>query len=226
MNCLNYPQDTIERFWVKVNIPTDYENECWEWQAGKDKDGYGRFSITHSKPYRSHRFSYEYYFGAIPDKMLVCHTCDNPSCVNPHHFFIGTNADNLQDMSNKGRSTFGEKDGNSVLTNAAVTDILEGVISNKYRTVNDIMSIYNVSRPTIHRIFNKESWRNITCNYSDLESLHNKINNVGGSKLTEHDVKHIRELYIQTGNTNNIASIYKVDRKTIYNIVNYRTWKK
>jgi hypothetical protein len=183
MNCLNYRQDIVNRFWKKVNIPKDYINECWEWQSGKDKDGYGRFHIgTGKSPYRSHRFSYEYYFGIIPDKMLVCHTCDNPSCVNPNHFFIGNNTDNLQDMSKKGRSTFGEKDGNSVLTNDAIIDILEGIDSNKYQSITEIMNIYNVSRPTIHRIFRRECWKNITNNYSNLDILYNKIKVYRGIK--------------------------------------------
>ncbi len=177
MNCLNYRQDIVNRFWKKVNIPNDYINECWEWLFGKDKDGYGRFHIRRGKCYSTHRFSYEYYFGIIPDKMLVCHICDNPSCVNPNHLFIGNNTDNLQDMSKKGRSTFGEKSTNAILTDDAIIDILEGIKFNKYQSITEIMNIYNVSRPTIHRIFRKESWKHITDNYSDsdLQQLYIKV---------------------------------------------------
>jgi len=224
MNCLNYSQDIIERFWVKVNIPKDHVTDCWEWQTGKDKDGYGRFSIRHDKTYRAHRFSYEYYFGTIPNKMLICHTCDNTSCVNPHHLFIGTNTDNLQDMSNKGRSTFGEKSANAVLTDDFVIDILEGVISNKYKNIQDIMDNYHVSRPTVHRIFNGESWTHITCDYPNLGELYKKVKNPGGSKLTQFDVDNIR-LICTSYSLKDIAIMYSVDRKTIYNIVNYKTWK-
>lgn len=96
-----------ERFWNKVEfIPF---HSCWEWNAGKDKDGYGQFSSYISykkrKPYRSNRFVWELLFGPIPAGMLICHICDNPSCVRPDHLFLGTPSDNLKDAYRKGRLT-------------------------------------------------------------------------------------------------------------------------
>lgn len=182
MNCLNYRQDIVNRFWSKVSIPSDYVNECWEWQAGKDKDNYGYFHIRRGTKYRAHRFSYEYYFGAIPDKKLICHTCDNPSCVNPNHLFAGTNTDNLQDMSKKGRGTIGMTNVNAAFTNQDIIDMIEGVSSNIYGSITELMNVYNVSRPTIHRIFNNETWTHITCEYPNLEELYNKIKVYRGVK--------------------------------------------
>jgi homoserine acetyltransferase len=77
-------------------------------------------------------------------------------------------------MANKGRSTIGETNINSVLTDQAVVDILEGIDSNRYKTITEIMDIYDVSRPTIHKMFT-ESWTYITCNYPNLQNLYNKI---------------------------------------------------
>ena len=196
MNCLNYRQDIVDRFWSKVIIPSDYENQvkqCWEWQAGKDKDGYGYFHIRTGTKYRSHRFSYEYYFGIIPDKMLICHTCDNPSCVNPYHLFAGTNTDNLQDMSAKCRGTIGAKNVNAAFVDQDIVDIIEGVSSNKYSGITEIMNIYHVSRPTIHRIFNGETWAHVTCNYPNLDQLYNQIKVFRGvktnSKYSKYNLK-------------------------------------
>lgn len=75
---------------------------CWNWIWKKDKDGYGLF---HARPnhQKAHRFSYELHKGSIPPNMLVCHTCDNPSCVNPEHLWVGTVLDNNRDKENKGR---------------------------------------------------------------------------------------------------------------------------
>lgn len=88
----------IERFNSRF-VKTD---TCWIWTWKKDKDGYGQF---HARPFtqRAHRFSYIVFKGPIPDGHFVCHSCDNPSCVNPEHLWIGTVLDNNRDALNKGR---------------------------------------------------------------------------------------------------------------------------
>lgn len=92
-----------ERFWEKVKIGEP--DECWEWQAGKSKAGYGKISGTKESGYfYSHRKAWELTNGEIPDGMHVLHKCDNPPCCNPRHLWLGTQADNNRDRDNKGRS--------------------------------------------------------------------------------------------------------------------------
>ena len=99
----------VERFLAKVCIPTD-PNRCWEWTAGKDRKGYGSFK-RYRKTIKAHRMAWAITSGDVPDGLFVCHTCDNPSCVNPAHLWLGTNADNVRDMCEKGRQVKDDRNG-------------------------------------------------------------------------------------------------------------------
>lgn len=110
----------IERFWRKVRV--SQEAECWEWQAGRLPTGYGTFSLN-SKVAYAHRVSWELAHGEIPAGMHICHTCDNPSCVNPGHLFLGTASDNAQDRDNKRRRDFRPGQISKKLTDSQVREI-------------------------------------------------------------------------------------------------------
>ncbi|NOR58444.1 MAG: hypothetical protein GQ474_07975 [Sulfurimonas sp.] len=85
------------------------ETGCWEWLGYCNKKGYGVVTINGSSTL-AHRVSYQLKYGGEISGLCVCHTCDNPSCGNPEHLWVGTNQDNMDDKVKKGRQSrmFGE----------------------------------------------------------------------------------------------------------------------
>lgn len=101
-------------------------DDCWDWKAFKHQ-GYGRMNVAApGQPRRivgAHRVSYMLHIGPIPEGLTVLHRCDNPSCSNPEHLSLGTNAENNQDRDRKGRAARGSSIGVATLTDQNVRDI-------------------------------------------------------------------------------------------------------
>lgn len=94
--------ETMEQRFKKKYLINEH-TDCWEWTAAINNIGYGMFRFNNNGMRTAHRVSYELHKGPIPEGQVVCHTCDNPKCVNPDHLWTGTMKDNMRDMASKGR---------------------------------------------------------------------------------------------------------------------------
>lgn len=152
---------TIERFWDQVDIKSI--EECWTWMGYKNKKGYGRFGITSYNKYLSHRYCWTICCGDIPLGLFVLHKCDNPSCVNPMHLFLGTNSDNMIDCSNKDRSNKprGENNPSHKLKTIDIINIRKQYISGEY-SQRQLAKMYNIHQTTIGDIVRQELWQHVS----------------------------------------------------------------
>lgn len=78
-------------------------SDCWHFCGARNAFGYGRLTVN-GRLQVAHRLSYEAFVGPIPQGMSVLHKCDNPSCINPEHLWLGTYSDNRRDCHAKGRT--------------------------------------------------------------------------------------------------------------------------
>ena len=210
----------IARFWSKVNIEGD--DDCWPWKSGLYWDGYGQFGIG-KKKVRAHRVSYIINIGEIPESLFVLHKCDNPSCVNPKHLWIGTQLDNMQDMKNKGRSTYGDT-ANSKLSEEEVLCILK-MASDTDMTDKQIADIYGVDRITINDILTGRRWEYLGVRKT-FKGRRRKGEKHRGAKITDKealDIYRLRENEDLTARI--VAEMYGVSVDVIYSIWLARKWK-
>jgi hypothetical protein len=146
----------INRFWSHVDkngpIIRPELGNCWVWTASissGDGGGYGRFSINGNE-IKAHIASWLINGLELPDGALVCHECDNRSCVRPYHLILGDCNTNMIDMYNRGRDVhYGEHNGHAKLTELQALEIINSSMDNwllgkKYGV--DIRTITRIKR--------------------------------------------------------------------------------
>lgn len=154
-------------FWSRVDKRDD--DQCWNWtgaRVGRGREGYGRLYFRGER-IRAHRVSFFLANGFLTYKGLICHFCDNPSCVNPSHLFIGTAKDNSEDCCAKGRQNRGVNRPDSKLSEAQVREIKLGGVNRYHGFVSESAVKYNVSESAIRNILKGLKWKHVLPGLND-----------------------------------------------------------
>jgi len=152
-----------ERFWVKVDVQGD--EDCWNWKASLDTKGYGNFGVPREDGTgrfvmkRAHRIAWELLNGPLDGShVFLCHTCDNPKCVNPRHMFLGDHKANSLDCVAKGRlgDRKGKKNPRAKLTDEDVRNIRKSSLS-----LSALADLYKVAKSTVAVAKNGSGWKHL-----------------------------------------------------------------
>lgn len=160
-----------ERFFSKIPTTTT-DGGCLEWKGGRVKLGYGQFKIK-GKLFCAHRVAHFLATGIDPLELCVCHSCDNPPCVNPAHLWLGTVHENNRDRNEKGRSNPNSGDTHyfrlrpecvprgeaHTLAKLTASDI--PIIRADSRPRRVVAAEYGVAESLISRIRRRESWAHV-----------------------------------------------------------------
>lgn len=153
--------ETLKKFHERYEKNLD---GCWIWTGSKSVNGYGRFHVD-NKEVKAHRYAYEYFKGSVGEN-YVCHTCDNPSCVNPDHLFLGEPKDNSADMVRKGRSLRNEKNPNSKLKESDVKKILQ--LYSEGMDIESIKIVFGISNVMVRNIIKGKNWKEVAKEFKRL----------------------------------------------------------
>lgn len=146
---------------------TKTDSGCWEFDGCRNGAGYGKITIycrgfhPKKKQFLAHRVSYAFHSGFEPDDLFVCHACDNPSCINPAHLFLGTAQENSSDMAGKNRAApqQGELNHSAKLTESKVREVIQRIVNGEGN--GKVAKELGVKHSTISEIRRGKTWQHV-----------------------------------------------------------------
>lgn len=202
LGCRRRPRRPVdERFWVKVDKSAG-PDECWPWLAGSCSAGYGTFRFN-DRENSSNRVAWMLSFGPIPDGLWVLHRCDNPPCCNPRHLFLGTCGDNVRDCIAKGRGNRARGERSARYTHPETTARGE---RNGTHTHPERIARGNKSGARLH------------------PETHARGERQGSAKLTESDIRTIRQMRSDGLFLREIARQFGIGTSQVRRIAERESW--
>ncbi len=161
------PRPTPEqRFWAKVDkhgpVPLACPDlgPCWMWTGSRRRSGHGQFAVRRGLTVPASEFSLQLVCGYFaPERLITCHRCDNPPCVNPSHLYYGTYQDNANDAWARGRMPVGSQRAAARMTEAQVVELRE-----RYAAGADLRLLaaeYGVATSTAHLTVLGHKWKHV-----------------------------------------------------------------
>lgn len=222
--------ETISRFWALVD-DSDGPESCWLWK-GIRTHNYGVFDLNSGQRVYAHRLAMVLRHGEIGDA-VVLHGCDNPPCVNAfRHLSLGTQLDNIRDMQEKARASYGitsgEKHHNSKLTEALVVEIRRAYAAGE-GSHRELGKRFGIHRTAIYAVVTWKTWAHVeatdhlraACTARGSE----RFDQFSKAKLSVEQVEEIRRAYAAGTSGTTLARKYSVANTTIYSLLNGHSWK-
>ena len=220
-------KSTAERFWAKVDR-SDGPDACWPWTGHRARRGYGQFKMF-GRSVPAHRVAWELTNGPIPPgdhfgTMCACHRCDNPPCCNPTHLFLGSMADNVADRDAKGRGVFlgpiRPSSGDQHHTRLHPEKLHRG---DDHWTRRHPEWVARGDRAGA-RTHPESTLRGANHPYALRPELHARGERTGNAKLTEANVRYIREQLGRGVTQQRLANELGVNQTIISDVKLRKTW--
>ncbi|MCT7971173.1 HNH endonuclease signature motif containing protein [Laspinema olomoucense] len=220
--------------YISSRVIVDKTTQCWNWVKSIGNDGYGK-AKRKGKTIRAHRLSYTFYKGEIPEGMFVCHSCDNPKCVNPEHLWLGSHYENEIDKTRKGRRSpspgvshphtllKGEAHPKSKISDKMAEEIyilgLQGFNAKEIKLKLGLL----ICDSSIQRIISGKSWKHLQLDEKHGLPLPQNIRKINASaKLTAQSVIEIRAS--QHLSVKELSHKYGVSPANISCILKRKSW--
>lgn len=132
---------------------------CWEFN-GPTRHGYGQISIRGNRSAVASRVAYDAWVGEIGEGMFVCHSCDNPVCINPRHLFLGTHDENMDDCRAKMRHQHGERTWMAKVTEDQSVEIRNLYATGRY-TQAEVGRMFGLGQTSVSAIVRRVNWKHV-----------------------------------------------------------------